>query len=249
MNFYHEIKDELIKNEVYKKVKDYSKNKSDLKTYYNVGKLLSDAGKQYGESIIKKYSFRLTKELGKGYSVRNLYNMKLFYEKLQTVSAKLSWSHYTELLSIDDINKINYYIKITEDQNLSVRELRNRIKNNDYERLDNETKIKLINKEKASVKELIKNPILIKNKYNKENISEKMLQQLILDDLPSFLKELGEGFCFIDNEYPIKLGDRYNYIDLLLFNIKGNHYTVVELKTTELKKRTYRTNRNIYELY
>ncbi len=128
MNFYHEIKDELIKNEVYKKVKDYSKNKSDLKTYYNVGKLLSDAGKQYGESIIKKYSFRLTKELGKGYSVRNLYNMKLFYEKLQTVSAKLSWSHYTELLSIDDINKINYYIKITEDQNLSVRELRNRIK-------------------------------------------------------------------------------------------------------------------------
>ena len=162
--------------------------------------------------------------------------MKLFYEKLQTVSAKLSWSHYTELLSIDDINKINYYIKITEDQNLSVRELRNRIKSNDYERLDNETKIKLINKEKASVKELIKNPILIKNKYNKENISEKMLQQLILDDLPSFLKELGEGFCFIDNEYPIKLGDRYNYIDLLLFNIKGNHYTVVELKTTELKK-------------
>ena len=236
MNFYHEIKDELIKNEVYKKVKDYSKNKSDLKTYYNVGKLLSDAGKQYGESIIKKYSFRLTKELGKGYSVRNLYNMKLFYEKLQTVSAKLSWSHYTELLSIDDINKINYYIKITEDQNLSVRELRNRIKSNDYERLDNETKIKLINKEKASVKELIKNPILIKNKYNKENISEKMLQQLILDDLPSFLKELGEGFCFIDNEYTIKLGDRYNYIDLLLFNIKGNHYTVVELKTTELKK-------------
>ncbi len=87
--------------------------------------------------------------------------------------------------------------------------------------MDNETKIKLINKEKASVKELIKNPILIKNKYNKENISEKMLQQLILDDLPSFLKELGEGFCFIDNEYPIKLGDRYNYIDLLLFNIKG----------------------------
>ena len=125
------------------------------------------------------------------------------------MSAKLSWSHYTELLSIDDINKINYYIKITEDQNLSVRELRNRIKNNDYERLDNETKIKLINKEKASVKELIKNPILIKNKYNKENISEKMLQQLILDDLPSFLKELGEGFCFIDNEYPIKLGDRF----------------------------------------
>ena len=112
-----------------------------------------------------------------------------------------------------------------------------RIKNKEYERLDEETKIKLINKEKASVKELIKNPILIKNKYNnKENITEKMLQQLILEDLPSFLKELGEGFSFIDNEYKIKIGNIYNYIDLLLFNIKDNHYTVVELKTTELKK-------------
>ena len=76
----------------------------------------------------------------------------------------------------------------------------------------------------------IKNPILIKNKYNKENISEKMLQQLILEDIPSFLKELGNGFCFIDNEYKIKLGDRCNYIDLLLYNIVYKCYVVIELK-------------------
>lgn len=236
MNYYDEIKTELINNEVYKRAKDYSKNRSDLKTYYNVGKLLSEAGDKYGEGIIKKYSIRLTNELGKGYSIRNLYNMKLFYEKLQTVSAKLSWSHYTELLSINNVNKINYYIRICEEQNLSVRQLRLRIKNNEYERLDDKTRLKLITKEKTEVEDFIKNPILIKNKFQDEKITEKMLQQLILEDISSFLKELGIGFSFIDNEFPIKIGNRYNYIDLLLFNIKDNRYTVVELKITELKK-------------
>ena len=187
MDYYVKIKDELVNNEVYKAVKDYSKNKSDLKTYYNVGKLLSEAGRQYGQNIIKKYSIRLTNELGKGYSIRNLYNMKLFYEKLQTVSAKLSWSHYTELLSINNINKINYYIRICEEQNLSVRQLRLKIKNNEYERLDDKTRLKLIIKEKTRVEDFIKNPILIKNKFQDEKITEKMLQQLILEYIPSFL--------------------------------------------------------------
>ena len=98
-----------------------------------------------------------------------------------------------------------------------------------------ETKQKLLNKKDIKVSDFIKNPILIKNSYNYENISEKILIQLILEDLDNFLKELGEGFCYLENEYKIKLGDRYNYIDLLLFNIKYNCYTVVELKITELK--------------
>ena len=124
MNYYKEIKNELINNEITKRVKDYSKNKSDLTTYYNVGKLLSEAGKHYGESIIEEYSKKLTLELGKGYSKRNLWLMLKFYEtqKMQTVSAQLSWSHYCELLAIDSINEINYYIMITEQQNLSVRQ-------------------------------------------------------------------------------------------------------------------------------
>ena len=79
MNYYNEIKNELVNNEIYKKVKDYSKNRSDLKTYYNVGKLLSEAGKHYGGGIIKKYSVRLTNELGRGYSVSNLKSMRSFY--------------------------------------------------------------------------------------------------------------------------------------------------------------------------
>ena len=157
-------------------------------------------------------------------------------EKGATMSHQLNWSHYRELLKIEDINKINYYIKITEEQNLSVRELRNKIKNNEYERLDDNTKDKLITKEELLPQDFIKNPILIKNSYDYELISEKILKELILEDMDNFLKELGSGFCYIENEYKIKLGNRYNYIDLLLFNIKYNCYVVIELKVTELKK-------------
>ena len=241
MNYYREIKEELINNEITKRVKDYSKNRSDLNTYYNVGKLLSEAGKHYGEGIIKEYSKRLTNELGKGYTFTSLTRMRNFYlmfkdEKIATVSQLLTWSHYSELLPINNICAINYYIKITEQQNLSVRQLRERIKNKEYERLDDKTRKKLINNEEPKINDLIKNPILIKNSYDYKEISEKILQKLILEDMPSFMKELGEGFSFVDNEYKIKLGDRYNYIDLLLYNINFNCYVVIELKVTELKK-------------
>lgn len=241
MDYYIKIKDELINNEVYKRVKDYSKNRSDLKTYYNVGKLLSEAGKQYGEGIINIYSEKLMVELGKKYNKRTLFRMKQFYltfkdQKVSPVATQLSWSHFCELLPLKDKNKINYYIRICEEQNLSKRKLREKIKSNEYERLDDKTKLKLIKSEKSKVQDFIKDPILIRNKYNKEDISEKMLQDLILEDIPSFLKEFGNGFCFIDNEYPIKIGEKYNYIDLLLYNIIYRCYVVCELKTTELKK-------------
>ena len=115
MNYYGEIKNELINNEAYKKVKDYSKNRSDLKTYYNVGKLLSEAGKHYGEGIIKKYSFRLTNELGRGYSITNLKRMRQFYliiEKGATLWHQLTWSHYKKFLSLKDVNEIEYYFQM-----------------------------------------------------------------------------------------------------------------------------------------
>ena len=238
MNYYDEIKNELINNEITKKVKDYSKNKSDLNTYYNVGKLLAEAGKHYGEGIIKEYSKRLTNEFGKGYTPTRLRYFRRFYEVLikhPTVSDKLSYSHYCELIWFD-IDKINYSIKITEEQNLSVRELRERIKNNEYERLDEETKKKLKTKEELKVPDLVKNPIQIRNTSGYNEISEKTLQKLMIEDISSFLKELGNGFSFIDNEYKIKIGDRYNYIDLLLFNYEFNCFVVVELKVTELRK-------------
>ena len=135
MNYYNEIKNELINNELTQQVKNHSKNRSDLTTYYNVGKMLSEAGKNYGDGIIKEYSKRLTEDLKINYTKSSLYNMINFYHftentKFQTLSGKLSWSHYCELLSIKDLNKIEYYVKIAEQQNLSIRQLRDKIKNN-----------------------------------------------------------------------------------------------------------------------
>ena len=145
MNYYSEIKNELINNEITKKVKDYSKNKSDLTTYYNVGKLLSEAGKHYGESIIKEYSKRLTEELNKKYNERTLRRMRQFYLTFSQINwsplaTNLSWSHYSELLPLKDINKILYYTQMCIMYNLSKRQLRERIKNNEYKRLDDKTK-------------------------------------------------------------------------------------------------------------
>lgn len=238
MNYYNEIKKELIDNELNKKVKDYSKNKYEIQKYYNVGKLLLEAGNEYGESVIKEYSLRLTEELGSGYSQRNLRNMRQFYKvskKWQTLSAKLSWSHYCEILWFDD-NKFQYYVKISELNSLSIRQLRERIKSNEYERLPEDTKNKIINQTESNVVDFVKNPILIKNSNKYDIFSKKVLQKLILEDIENFLEELGIGFTFIKSEYPIKLGNRYNYIDLLLYNIKYRCYVVVELKITELKK-------------
>ena len=238
MNYYKEIKNELINNEITKRVKDYSKNKSDLTTYYNVGKLLSEAGKHYGEGIIKEYSRKLTSELGRGYTATNLKLMRQFFifSKSHTLCDQLTWSHYRTLITLKDDSKLNFFIKLIIEQNLSVRQLRERIKNKEYDRLDDITKEKLIDKKETTVIDFIKNPIVIKNSNNREIISEKALQKVILEDLPSFLKELGNGFTFVENEYKIKIGNSYNYIDLLLYNIRFNCYVVVELKVTELKK-------------
>ena len=200
--------------------------------------MLSEAGKHYGEGIIKEYSKRLTKEVGKGYDTTNLKRMRQFYliiEKGVAVPHQLSWSHVLSLLPINNVDAINYYIDIAVKQSLSYRQLRERIKSNEYERLPSDTKNKLINKEEPDISDFIKNPIVIKNN-NYEEISEKALQASILEDIPHFLKELGNGFTFIDKEYQIKIGDNYNYIDILLYNIEFNCYVVIELKVTKLKK-------------
>ena len=170
MDYYNEIKNELIDNELTKKAKDYSKNKSDLMHYYNVGKLLSVAGKHYGEGIIVKYSNKLVVDIDRKYNITNLKRIRQFYwivEKGATVWHQLSWSHYKLLISLHLVEKINYYSEVSVKNNYSVRELLNRIKS---------------------------------------------------------------------NEYKIKIGKSYNYIDILLFNIEFNCYVVVELKIVELKK-------------
>ena len=148
MNYYDEIKNELINNEINRTVKKYSINKSDLNTYFNVGKMLAEAGKHYGENIIGDYASRLGKELNKKYNERTLRRYRQFYNfatnlKWSAMPTKLSWSYITELMVLSD------------------------------------------------EKDLIKNPILIKNNNNYKIFSEKVLQKLILEDIESFLEELG----------------------------------------------------------
>lgn len=241
MNYYNEIKYKLIKSEIYDRVKDYSKEKNRVMTYFEVGRLLSDAGTYYGKDVVGDYSKRLSKDINKKYNRRTLFRMRQVYntfsnEKVSALLTQLSWSHCLELVALKDINQITYYAKVVIQTRINYRQLHDKIKSKEYERLDDKTKDKLINREKTVVSDFIKNPILIKNIYNYEEISEKILKQLIIEDMDSFLTELGDGFCYIRNEYKIKLGDRYNYIDLLLYNIKYKCYVVVELKVTELKK-------------
>lgn len=162
--------------------------------------------------------------------------MRKFYlfQKRQPSVAQLSWSHYTILLSLDNISKIKYYIDRCLKNNLSKRQLISIIKSKEYERLPNDTKDKLFIKDETNIMDFVKNPIIIYN--DRSIINEKALKLAILENISSFLYELGEGFSFIDSEYKIKIGNEYNYIDLLLFNYIYNCFVVIELKVTELKK-------------
>lgn len=238
MNYYDEIKNKLIDNEIYAKVKDFSKEKNTLITHYDVGKLLYEAGSNYGEDVIGNFSKKLVLEVDKKYNSRTLRRMRqlyLFFEKQKwsPMGTKLSISHVRQLFGIKDKNKIIYYANQVEARNLSKRELEEIIKSNEYERLPN--KKSLVNNDKVEINDLVRNPVIITNKNNVEVLSERVLSQLILENITSFMKELGTGYSFIDSEYKIKIGGSYHRIDFLLFNIKFNSYVVVELKVTEFK--------------
>lgn len=238
MNYYNEIKTTLIKNEANKRVKDYSKNKYELESYFEVGRLLveaqgGEARAKYGNKLIKEYSERLTKELGKGFNTTSLKRMRQFYLLIQKGAAlrhQLTWSHYRVLLPLKSIDEIKYYIYIAETQNLGYRDLQKRIKSNEYQRIGYKEEL-----EKPKVNTLIKNPIIIKTDNIKADISEYTLHQLILEDLDNFLKELGVGFLYAGHEVKIKIGNNYHYIDFLLYNIKFNCYIVLEIKVTTMK--------------
>lgn len=238
MNYYTQIKDTLVKNEIYKKTKDYSKNKSDLNSYYEVGRLLIEAQggekrAKYGNKLIKEYSEKLTNELGKGYSTRNLKYMRKFYlfiQKGHSLRAELSWTHYRCLLSIQNDKELNYYIDIATSQNISVRELQEKIKSKEYERIGYKEEL-----EKPRVNTLIKEPILIKTKNIPEKVTEYALHNFILENMDDFLKELGVGFAYIGHEVKIKIGKDKHSIDFLLFNYKFNCFVVIEIKITEFK--------------
>ena len=237
-NYLDNIRGFIISEQARTIVRDYNANKSKLETYYNIGKELSEAGKHYGEGIIKKYSERLTLEFGKGYSTRNLKYMRNFYDfqKGQTVFAQLTWSHFILILSIKDPDEIKFYIDLTIRDNLGVRALADRIKSNEYGRLTPETKLKLKEEKEVSQAEVVPSTILIPCNKTKEQLTEKVLEEAIVTNISYIMKQLGEGYSFIDNQYKINIGNKKNYIDILLFNYKFNNFVVIELKVREFKK-------------
>ncbi len=238
-NYLENIRSYIISEQARTIVRDYSANKSKLETNYNIGKELSEAGKHYGEGIVKKYAKELTKEFGKGYGITELRKMRAFYyiaQKCAPLGRVLTWSHYKLLLPLKNLDEIKFYIDLTIRDNLSKRALAERIKSNEYGRLAPETKLKLKEEKEVNQSEMVPSTIVIPSNKLEEKLTEKVLENLIIDNISEVMGQLGEGYCFIKKQYKLNIGNNKNYIDILLFNIKYNNYVVVEIKAREFRK-------------
>lgn len=240
MDYLNNIKQLIEKDIVLKKKHRLIENNSTLSTYFEIGRLTVEAqgGKErakYGNGLIKKWSKILTELYGKGYDYTNLSRMRQLYltfEKIGSVSQQLTWTHYRYILSLKDKSKINYYINMCIKQNLSSRQLIEKIKSKEYERLEYKDNIEIMDDNKIiTIKDMIKNPILINIYKDVDKLSEKALKEFILEEIEDFLLELGYGFAYVGSEY--KLG-KFK-CDLLFFNFELNCYIVIELKIRKLK--------------
>jgi len=249
MNYYDEIKNILVDNAIGRKVREYKSNQKDLESYYNVGKLLVEAqgGEErakYGDGLIKEYSKRLTSELGKGYTVTRLKYMRTFFEVVkksppladQFKNINITWSNICEILYLKNIEEIKYYLDLSNKLCLTKRELRLRIKSDEYNRLPAEVKEKLKSNEVISNSEKVPLPVVLHDLRVDGKLTEKLVQALIDENPINFCNALGEGYTYCGSQYKIKIGANYNYIDVLLFNVMDMNYVVVEIKVTELKK-------------
>lgn len=232
-------------------------NKEMLKAYYEIGRKIVEEeqkGKKrakYGEKLIETVSSELIKEFGKGFSTTVLKNMRMFYliykdqigQSVTDEFNKLSWTHYCELIKIDDITKRRYFERYSIAENLSVRDLKRQIYSLHYERLlmsrDKKALIEYETKSNLPTKfeQLIKDPYVLEflNLEEKSAYTEKELETRILDDLQRFLLELGQGFSFIARQKRFTIDNDHFYIDLLFYNIYLRCYVVVELKTTKFR--------------
>lgn len=203
-----------------------------VETYWNIGRQIVEFeqnGKEkaeYGSSLLKRLSKDLKKQYGKGFSRRNLLNMRNFYlkyKKWQTVSADLSWSHYSELLSVSDDLARSFYEKQCIKENWSVRELRRQINSSLFERLalskDKESILKLAQKGQVynEGKDIIKDPYIFEflNLPQKNIYLEKDVENKLIDKMGNFLLELGQGFAFINKQFRITLNNTHFYVDLV----------------------------------
>ena len=229
------------RNRVYSTV-----NTEMLHLYWNIGKIIMDIQQgderaSYGDNILEKLSEKLTAEFGKGYSKRNLERMRKFYVYFPiatTVSSQLSWSHYLEIIKIEEEPKRNFYIKETINSSWSVRELQRQIGSLLYERLTlstNKDKIlELASKgqELKTSKDLVKDPFVLEFLDIKENTDylESDLEKNILEHLKEFLLELGKGFMFVESQVRITLEDEHFYPDLIFYNRLLKCFVIIDLK-------------------
>ncbi len=241
--YYVEIEHLIKKNEIVKRARKLEENYSLVETYWHIGQIIVEAQggskrAKYGNELIKKWSIKLTELYGKGYNASNLKRFRQFYlifEKSATVSNYLNWSIYNELLPIKDENKRNYFFNLCIKNNLSVREIRQEIKSNSYERLiDKQEKIEIEIPKTYSITTDMKNPIIIPVSCEVKN--EHDLELNILANLDYFFKQLGQGFTYVGHQYKLVKNNHNYFIDILLFNIELNCYVVIELKLRSLRK-------------
>ena len=244
LEYFNQIKSVIENYEVSNKVRLMQDNHDRLKTNWEVGKLLVDAQggenrAKYGDNLIKKWAFKLSKVYGSNYSYTNLKYMRQFYRSFpigHTVCDQLSWSHYRYLLPIKNENERNYYINQVILNHLSVRELREMIKNKTYDRLSyiDKENIQLIDSNPVlTIEDMIKDPILIRVNKQIEKLDEKALHKYIINMLEERFLELGTGFALIGHEYKIHIDNHTFKIDLLFFNYQLNSFVVVEVKIKE----------------
>ncbi len=244
-NIFDNIKElvESSRNKVYKAV-----NTEMLGLYWNIGKIImeiqqGDERAAYGETVLEKLSEKLTKEFGKGFSKRNLERMRRFYNCFPiatTVLSQLSWSHYLELIKIEEESKRNFYIKESINSNWSVRELQRQIASLLYERLvlsSNKNKKKILElaqkgQEIKESKDLIKDPFVLEFLDIKENTDylETDLEKKILKHLKEFLLELGKGFMFVGSQVRLTLEEDHFYPDLVFYNRILKCFVIIDLK-------------------
>ena len=248
MNYFKNIEELIVENEANKKANALRDNSSTLLTYWNIGKLIVEAQggekrAKYGDNLISEWGKKLSEKYGKNYGVRTLQRMRqlfLLFPKASTLWTKLNWSHYKLILPIKNENERNYYINLVILNNLSVRELRREIKNKAFDRLSYADKehIEIIsntNNTPLSIKDMIKDPIILKADKNIDKIDELAIHKYIISLLEDKFLELGTGFTLAGHEYKIHIDNKTYKIDLLFFNYLINAFVVVEVKTRELQ--------------
>lgn len=242
-HIFDDIKQLVInsRNKVYQTV-----NTEMLRLYWNIGKVImeiqqGDERASYGNAVLEKLSEKLTNEFGRGFSSRNLRTMRKFYIMYpiwKTVSAKLSWSHYLELIKIDDVSKRNFYLNECINSRWSVRELQRQRDSLLYERLtisvDKEKVLELSEKGQTlkTSKDLVKDPFVLEFLDIKENTNylESDLEKNIIEHLKEFLLELGKGFSYVGNQVRLTLGEDHFYPDLVFYNRLLRCFVIIDLK-------------------